>query len=105
MANVVFGAWVAISSFVLGFSHLAAARWNNVAVGLAVLVLAFARKPRQRGIGVLNVLFGAWLIISPFVLAISTPAVVWNNIIFGALIVITGLVTNAHATPHAGPPR
>jgi hypothetical protein len=38
--NVLLGAWLVISPYVLGFSGLSAALWNQVIVGLLVAVLA-----------------------------------------------------------------
>jgi hypothetical protein len=38
--NVALGAWLVISSYLLGFSNLAAAFWNQLIVGLLVVLLA-----------------------------------------------------------------
>ncbi|PIP30103.1 hypothetical protein COU12_00790 [Candidatus Jorgensenbacteria bacterium CG10_big_fil_rev_8_21_14_0_10_54_38] len=35
------GVWVLISPWVLGFSALNLARWNNVLAGIAIITLAF----------------------------------------------------------------
>jgi len=84
--NVVLGIWVIISPFVLGFSGNQTARWNDVAVGIAVAILALS------GGSVWNALLGIWLIISPFVLGfVNMPTLLWNNIILGILIFIVAV--------------
>jgi SPW repeat-containing protein len=103
--NVILGIWVAISPFVLGFTHLEAAKWNDVAVGLAVLLSAFGHGP-ARGTSVLNILLGAWLIASPFVLAFATaPTPLWNNIILGIVIVLAAAsMASRDRVDHAATP-
>lgn len=103
VGNIVFGIWVAVSPFVLGFARLQAAMWNNVAVGLAVLILAFGAGPRNIS-RVVNVLLGLWLIASPFVLAFAAPVPFWNNIILGILIAAVALIAGAERTTEVTPP-
>lgn len=38
--NVLFGAWLVVSPWILGFTGVAAAMWTAIIVGLAVLILA-----------------------------------------------------------------
>jgi SPW repeat len=38
--NAALGAWLIVSPFILGFSAISAALWNQLGVGLVVLVLA-----------------------------------------------------------------
>jgi hypothetical protein len=38
--NVALGAWLVVSPYLLGFASVAAAFWNQVAVGLLVAILA-----------------------------------------------------------------
>ncbi len=101
--NVVLGVWLIISPFVLGFAGTngAAFQWNNIAVGIAVILVALT------GPAWLNVLLGAWEIISPWVLGFSgasTP--LWNNIVIGALVLLfaIGAVSASTRAPVAGPP-
>jgi hypothetical protein len=84
--NVLFGAWVIAAPFVWGFADDLPLRWDNIAVGVAVVLLAFAagRMPLVRG---LMVLLGGWLLISPFYFGYSKPIVSWNNVIMGLLII------------------
>lgn len=90
--NVIPGIWVVISPFVLGFSNLRAAMWNNVATGLAVVLLALSRSESYSAApSVVNVLLGVWLIISGFVLVFSIPVGFWINVILGIIIALAAL--------------
>ena len=89
--NLALGLWMVISSWVLGFSHDTAARWNNIATGLAIVLLSSASLKGWAG-GILPgviVLIGVWLFASPFVLGFPTAAFLWNNVLM-AFVVIGG---------------
>lgn len=89
--NVLFGAWVIVSPFALGFAGNLPVRWDNVAVGAAVvfLALAGARMRAVRGlVRGLMVLLGGWLLVSPFYFGNSKPIISWNNVVMGILIII-----------------
>ncbi|HEY4258328.1 MAG TPA: SPW repeat protein [Candidatus Udaeobacter sp.] len=93
--NIVFGIGVIISPFVLGF-HSPKAIWNNVITGVVVGVLALIRwSMRQPGWSWLNLILGAWLVISPFVFFLSGAAM-WNNVILGIIIAASAL-TNTYS--------
>ena len=94
--NVVLGIWVLISPFALGFASMQAAMWNDIATGIAVLVLAAVRSTQNQASAVFNVLLGGWLIVSAFVLGFSTPVPFWNNIVLGIIIAISALVALSH---------
>ena len=50
IVKIVIGIWLIISSFVLGFSEVGPARWNNIIIGLilvALLVLEFSNKNKS----------------------------------------------------------
>lgn len=104
--NVLLGAWVIISPFVLGFTRNAKDTWNNVIVGIAVVLISFAA-----GISLsarnLNVFAGAWLIVSPFLLAFGRTDLFWNNIILGFLILFFAALnpSERHARATMTPPR
>jgi hypothetical protein len=103
--NIVLGIWVIISPFVLAFTQYPVAMWNNIAVGCAVTLCALVRTSstrNQNGWSWLNVLLGAWLLISSFVLGFATLTVaMWNNIIIGVLTIIIAASTLAVARPRA----
>jgi len=88
--NIVLGIWVIISPFVVQFTQLTAATWNNVIVGIVIAILAIIRTsvPRQAGWSWANMILGIWMIISPFALGAMTTAILWNNIILGVIIAI-----------------
>lgn len=87
--NILLGVWVGISPFVLGFSRNTPAMWNNIAVGVAIVLLASVSGWRNGALPALIVLLGAWLFASPFVLGFSRTAFLWNNVIM-AFVVIAG---------------
>ena len=92
--NIALGAWLAVASFILGYSGIAAARWNDIIVGLIILVLAWARvanPSRMTAASWTNVVLGLWLIAAPFVLGYSgTAAPLWNDIIVGVVVAALG---------------
>ena len=100
IGNVILGIWVLISPFVLGFSRLENVKWNNVATGAAVALLALSRESGSSG--ALNILLGGWLIASAFVLQLNgTPF--WNNIILGICIVLVALIASSTTRTPNGP--
>jgi hypothetical protein len=100
LVNVFLGAWIIISPFVLGL-HVPKAIWNNVVVGVLVGTLAIVRwRIDQRGWSWVNLFLGIWLVISPFVLVLSSAAML-NNVILGIMVAAFAL-TNTYsklATP------
>jgi hypothetical protein len=103
--NVVAGIWLVVAPWILGYSDLSAALWNDVVVGVAIIVLAGIRAAspaRFIPVSWANVLLGLWLILAPFVLqygeltaaAVVGSVALWNDIIVG-LVVITLAVFSA----------
>jgi hypothetical protein len=97
--NIVLGIWVIISPFILGV-HASSAVWSNVVAGALVGILAIIRwSMHQTGWSWLNLILGAWLVISPFVLFLSGGAM-WNNVILGIIIAAFALTnTYSKASP------
>ena len=97
-ANLVLGAWLFISPWVLGFASKASetgttrpgAAVNAWIFGVIVVVLSIAALVRtQPWEEWLNLLAGIWLFISPWVLGYSgNVAALWNALIVGALVFI-----------------
>ncbi len=100
LLHVILGCCVLLSPFVVGFSELRAMKWNNVATGVAVVLLAIGENGAHRAGSVFNALLGAWLIASPFVLGFTSPAPFWTNIILGIAIFITATVAATHRPVH-----
>ncbi len=88
--NIILGIWLILAPFILGYS-LQVATWNDIVVGLVVGAFAL-----MHSYGVLrmrpswiNVVFGIWLVIAPFLLNYGDyPAPRWNDVILGLLVVI-----------------
>lgn len=99
--NILLGIWVIISPFVLSFSQLSTAMWNNVATGVAVGIIGLIRASAvQPEWSWANIILGVWLIASPFVLGFFNQVALWNNIILGiiiALVAWANAMRNAHA--------
>jgi hypothetical protein len=107
LLHLILGLCVLMSPFLLGFADLRAMKWNNVAAGIAVLVLALGENGPHRAGSVFNALLGGWLIASPFVLGYTSPAPFWTNVILGIAIFSTALIAATHRPVHLhreGPP-
>jgi hypothetical protein len=88
------GAWLVISPFVLGFAHEIAGISNNVAVGIAIIFLSRAGTK----IGLLrslNVLMGAWLYASAFILYVPVHVFLWHNLILAAAVILSAVASEA----------
>jgi hypothetical protein len=99
--NVLFGGWLVASPFVFGFNHDPAGLCNNIAVGVAIVLLTFggARNGLLKG---LIVLLGAWLYASAFILNVPNRAYLENNLIFAFLVAASAV---ASETPWDSPKR
>jgi hypothetical protein len=46
---------------------------------------------------IVSILLGAWVLVSPFVLGVpAKSAVMWNNVVVGAIAIVLGLVGGKH---------
>jgi len=91
--DIVLGLWLIISPFILGYGNAATPMWNSVIVGVGVAILSGVRTTndgvRQSWLSWVNVILGAWLLFSPFILGFAdNVAALWNNIILGATIAV-----------------
>jgi hypothetical protein len=104
--DMVLGAWLAISPWILGFSDSApGATRNALIVGIAVAVLSASTFLVYHVIEeYIDVVLGIWLIISPWVLSASGDAgVVADFVIVGALVAgLSGyeIWASRHGHPH-----
>lgn len=94
IVTIVFGGWVLISPFVLGFAHAPAGVANNVAVGIAIIVLALAGV-RYGLLKAMNVLMGAWLYASAFILYVPNRDFLWNNLILAGAVILAAVTSEA----------
>jgi len=92
-ANLVLGLWLLISPWVLGYAGQSLPAWNAHVVGAIIAVAAVAAlNAFQQWEEWVNVAFGAWLIVSPYLLGISGPtSALWNQIIVGLVVAILAL--------------
>lgn len=84
------GLWLMVAPFVLGGD--AASDWSKILSGAVMTTLAairLARPATTTTLSLINVLIGAWLITSPFVLGYHTavgPA--WHDVVVGAIVMM-----------------
>lgn len=97
--NIVLGIWLIASPYLLNFSPYYSATVNNDIFGTAVMLMAITRLAvpwQYRWVSAGNVIFGIWVIISPFVLHLTGSGLgTVNNIVVGVLIALisaTGFV-------------
>lgn len=97
-AEFLAGVWLLVAAFVFSYSVTlagAAGFWNNLVCGIVIAVVAAARigLPRRlRWLGLVNVVLGFWLIVSPFVLGYPAEghrdAAKTNEMVVGILVAI-----------------
>jgi hypothetical protein len=115
--NILAGLWLIIAPFLLGYSDLIEPTWNDILVGVAVVIVAGVKmsKPLSAaGISWVNVILGVWLIVAPFVLAYEAQNARWNDVVLGCIIAIFGIwsavaahgttATTTMRTPTGAPP-
>ena len=93
VANLVLGAWLFISPWVLGFSDAGKVATNAWIFGIIIALLALsAIFAYQRWEEWLTAAIGVWVFISPWVLgAASNARILWSSLVVGALLVILAL--------------
>lgn len=87
--NVPLGLWLFVSPWVLQYSGHDAAAWNAYGLGTAIVVVAaVAIYMPSVWEELLNMVFGVWLVISPYALGfVSQTTVAVNTVAVGALTV------------------
>ena len=103
--DMVLGAWLAMSPWILGFTDSDGATRNALIVGIAIAVLSGSTFLIYNAIEEwIDAVLGIWLIISPWVLGASAnKAVVADFVIVGALVAgLSGYEIWAarHGQPH-----
>lgn len=91
--NVVLGAWLVASPWLLGYQAQSNLKWNSVILGLLIAAVALYAMVQvfawEEWVGML---FGAWLIVSPWVLGFSAvTAAMLNAVIVGAAVAALAL--------------
>lgn len=95
-----FGVWLLSAPFILGVPVVD--RWNDVLVGIGILVAAGYNYSREQVIlsrraAAVNGLLGGWLLVAPFVIEVS-GLLWWNDIIVGIGVVSLAMY-NIYAAP------
>lgn len=91
-AEAVVGIWLAISPWVVGSGGSSVLRWNDLAVGAGLALMALPRlvKPAMPRTPVVSFGLGAWTIVAAFVLSFQNgstgTAPLWNAILCGAAL-------------------
>ena len=84
------GIWLMFTPAVLG-SGGTAAHSDHLVGALIVTVAVIALADVGRAARFINVIFGAWVVISPWVLGGATIASRWSDAVAGALVILLGL--------------
>jgi len=97
--NIIAGAWLFISAWVLGYSDNGTALANAVIVGAIVVILALIRFGGAHAQALpswLNVIAGVWTFFSAWILGFSDVGnALWNNIILGVIITVLAVISAA----------
>jgi len=101
--NILLGIWLVLSPFVLGFNHNLAATWNNIAVGIALVVVELAAELGGDALQALVVPLGAWLFGSPFILGIHNTPFMANNISMAFVVIAVGAIRDSFRRPNMLP--
>jgi hypothetical protein len=114
---VIFGIWLIIAPFVLGYSTISgAATMNDVVLGIVILILslwsALAVVP-PGSVSWILVLLGIWVLIAPFVVgyAVMSSTATGNDVVMGILIIVFSLIRALTGAPRSivetppAPPR
>lgn len=93
LTNAVIGVWLIASPIVLHFSDYSVSTQNTLLVGIVITLLAVeALKIPEAWEEVINVIFGGWLAISPWVPGFDgPPAAMYNSAMAGSLIIALAL--------------
>lgn len=96
-ANLVLGVWLFLSPWILGFTGTGVAMWNAYVLGVIIAVAAIAALVAfHEWEEWADMAFGAWLIVSPWLLGFGTTtagaeggafAATWNFVVVGALTI------------------
>lgn len=112
--NAVAGAWLIVAPFILGYTSIGAALWNDMIVGVAILAMALGRvgSPlRNEGLSWMNFALGIWLVFAPWVLSYGQEAGLaadartagWNDLIVGIVVLVlaaSSAITSRRIHPH-----
>ena len=101
--DAIAGLWQITAPFFLGYSGIVSATWNDIILGVAVLLLAGSREVGENfkvsWPSWVNALIGVWFVIAPFAFGYSdNSTATMNDIIMGMVIAVLA-TWSALATP------
>ncbi len=93
--NILVGVWLVLAPFALRFHQVEAAFWNSVIVGVVMAIVAMLRafKPlRFQALSWASIVFGLWLLVSPFLLGFGTMiAPTLSHLLIGVIVTVLAL--------------
>lgn len=103
-ANVLLGCWLAVSPWQLEYTLNKAATTNTCGLGAALIVFNVISACRilDEGQEILNVLFGVWLICSPYVFGFAADKEPTVNALAGGVIVVVLAIWQIHDAVRSG---
>ena len=84
--NLFLGIWLVISPFALGFSHYTGNMINNVAAGVALVLVTLAGIKNEL-IRALMVVIGIELYIASIMIVCPSGAYLWNDMLMAPLVI------------------
>jgi len=91
--NILAGIWLIIAPFVLGYSNVVQAQWNDIVLGAVIAALAALGaliKSTVIWTSWIIVALGFWLIVAPFILSYPLAISRWNDIVLGLVVIVIG---------------
>ena len=101
--NIAAGVWLILSPYILGFANNYMAMVNAVVMGIVIGVLALIRviSPLKTAwMSWANLILGIWLGISSFFYGFTSPAIIWNSVILGVLVIVMAAVSSGAVQQH-----
>ena len=94
LINLAVGTWLFVSAFL--WPHSYGQTENAWVVGFMAVIMALGGVSGLSWTRYLNVVLGAWLIVSPFFVRVSSPLTYWNLELVGSALIIFGLMRHLH---------
>lgn len=107
----VLGLWMMAAPWILNYGYVSSALWNSLVVGAAVVLVAVARilLPNEFAhLSWINVAFGIWLILSPFIFGYGSDSItsvgnvnpaVGNHLVCGIFLTILAWLSATFNNP------
>ena len=91
--NAMLGVWLIVSPALLGFHDILIPMRNSVFIGIGILIVsAQAIELPETWEELISLLFGVWLVSSPFLLSFHGPMVArYNSVIVGSTVAALAL--------------